>query len=154
MMKTWIARMLGLTLAGIIASASAGETAQTIAGTVKTVKGDVRIERGSERLTANVGVGIRSTDRIVTGAGASVGITLRDSSLLSAGPNSVLDLNEFAFDPATHAGKVDATLKQGTLAVVSGKIAKADPDAVRFRTPTVTLGVRGTEFVLEADGTD
>jgi hypothetical protein len=79
-----------------------------------------------------------------------VGITLRDNTVLSAGPNSTLALEKFAFDPTTHAGAIDATLKRGTLSVISGKIAKASPDAVTFRTPTTTLGVRGTEFVIEA----
>ena len=34
--------------------------------------------------------------------------------------------------------------------MISGKVAKANPDAVRFNTGTVTLGVRGTEFIIEA----
>jgi hypothetical protein len=38
--------------------------------------------------------------------------------------------------------------------VVSGKIAKQSPESVRFSTPTTTLGVRGTEFVIEAAGTE
>lgn len=122
------------------------------AGTVKTAKGIVSIERGGQKLAAAPGARVEVADRIVTGADGAVGITLRDNTMLSAGPNSVLSLDKFAFDSTTHAGTVDATLKRGTLGVISGKIAKADPDAVRFRTPTVTLGVRGTEFVLEAAG--
>ena len=47
-------------------------------------------------------------------------------------------------------GELDAHLKRGSLAVISGKLAKASPESVRFRTDSVTLGVRGTEFILEA----
>jgi hypothetical protein len=36
--------------------------------------------------------------------------------------------------------------------VISGKLAKANPDAVRFSTPTTTLGVRGTAFIIEVGG--
>ena len=97
-----------------------------------------------------MGTSVEAKDRIVTGADGAVGITLRDNTMLSAGANSVLDLNKFSFDSTTHAGAVDATIKKGTLSVISGKIAKANPDAVRFSSPSVTLGVRGTEFVLEA----
>ena len=68
---------------------------------------------------------------------------------LSAGPSSTLVLNRFAFNSATHAGAVDATVRRGTLAVVSGKIAKASPESVSFKTPSVSLGVRGTEFIVE-----
>lgn len=134
-----------------LAQAWAGEAA----GIIKTSKGAASIERGGQKLAASVGVPVEVRDRIVTGADGAVGITLRDNTMLSAGPNSVLDLNKFSFNSTTHAGAVDASIKKGTLAVISGKIAKANPEAVRFSSPSVTLGVRGTEFVLEAgDGSD
>jgi hypothetical protein len=61
-----------------------------------------------------------------------------------------LALDKFVFDSTTHAGAIDATVKRGTLAVISGKIAKQSPDSVRFRTPNAILGVRGTSFVVDA----
>jgi hypothetical protein len=36
------------------------------------------------------------------------------------------------------------------LSVISGKIAKANPDGMVVSTPNVTLGVRGTEFMVDA----
>lgn len=120
------------------------------AGTVKTVKGSVVIERDGQNQTVVVGAHVLAADRIVTGTDGAVGITLRDNTMLSAGPNSTLDLNKFAFDATTHAGTLDASVRRGTLAVISGKIAKTSPANVRFSTPTVTLGVRGTEFIIEA----
>ena len=120
------------------------------AGVVKTAKGAVAVERGGARLAATPGTQISAADRVVTGADGSVGILLRDNTLLSAGPNSTLVLDKFSFDSTTHAGVIDASLKRGTLAVVSGKIAKQSPEAVQFRTPSAILGVRGTEFVIEA----
>lgn len=120
------------------------------AGTVKSVKGSASIEREGKRLPLAAGDRVLAKDRVVTGADGAVGITLRDNTLLSAGPNSTLTLEKFAFDSTTHTGALDATLKRGTLAVVSGKLAKSSPDAVIFRTPSTTLGVRGTEFVIEA----
>ena len=122
------------------------------AGTVKNLKGSVTVERGTQKLAATVGEKLFASDRLVTGMDSSVGITLRDNTQLSAGANSVLSLDSFAFDSTTHAGTIDATLKKGTLSVISGKIAKTDPASVSFRTPTVTLGVRGTKFVIETDG--
>jgi len=141
--------MVILALASTPALAAAAEEA----GTVKSVKGSVSIARGAQQLAAAAGDKVFAHDRIATGADSAVGITLRDSTMLSAGPNSTLNLDKFAFDPITHAGAVDATVRRGTLGVISGKIAKADPQAVVFRTPTVTLGVRGTEFVVEVSET-
>ena len=127
-----------------------GALASDDAGTIKTLKGTATIERSGQKTPATVGGKIMASDRILTGAESSIGITLRDNTLLSAGPNSTLVLNRFAFDSTTHVGAVDATVKRGTLAVVSGKIAKASPDNVVFNTPSVSLGVRGTEFIIEA----
>ena len=120
------------------------------AGVVKTVRGQVAIERLGAAAAAAPGARVHAGDRIVTGADGRVGITLRDNTLLSAGPNSTLDLERFDFDSTTHAGAIDASVKRGTLAVVSGKIAKQSPEAVRFRTPNAILGVRGTSFVVDA----
>lgn len=138
---------LALLAAGLAGTAAADAPA---AGTIKTVKGGVTVERAGAKIAAAPGVKVHAADRVLTGADGTVGITLRDNTLLSAGPNSTLTLDKFAFDPTTHAGAIDATLKRGTLAVISGKIAKTSPGAVTFRTPTTTLGVRGTEFVIEA----
>jgi hypothetical protein len=85
---------------------------------------------------------------VTTGTDGSVGITLLDNSLLSAGPNSALSIDKFAFDSTTHQGGFEASLRKGTLAVVSGKIAKQSPDAMKVKTPAAVLGVRGTEFLV------
>ena len=90
------------------------------------------------------------SDVVKTGADGSVGITMTDNSLLSAGPNSVLSLDRYEFDSTTNQGRFDASLRSGTLAVVSGRIAKQSPDAMTVRTPSAILGVRGTEFVVTA----
>ena len=120
------------------------------AGVVKISQGEVMIEREQQQRPAPVGTRIYSSDRVVTGSNGAVGITLRDNTLLSAGPNSAIDLNKFAFDSTTHAGAIDATVRRGTLSVISGKIAKATPEAVRFSSPGMTLGVRGTSFLIDA----
>ena len=93
-------------------------------------------------------------DRIVTGQNSSVGITLRDNTLLSAGADSVLVIDKFLFNSTTHAGEIDASVKRGSVAVISGKIAKQSPDTVRFRTPNAVLGVRGTAFVIDVGDTE
>lgn len=120
------------------------------AGVIKVSKGSAFIERAGSRQPAAVGAKVYASDRIVTGADGSIGITLRDLTLLSAGPDSVVDINKFSFDSTTHAGTIDAGVKRGTLSVVSGKIAKTTPENVRFTTPGSTLGVRGTEFIIDA----
>lgn len=134
----------------VLALSSHAALAADEAGVVKVSKGSVTIERGGQKVGAPVGAKIFASDRVSTGADGSIGITLRDNTLLSAGPNSTVDLNKFAFNDTTHAGTIDATVKRGTLSVISGKISKASPEAVSFSAPGMTLGVRGTSFVIDA----
>jgi hypothetical protein len=131
----------------VLAAAAAPAVAQDV-GQVKVSRGDARIERAGQTLPAAVGTKVMEADVLVTGAGASLGVAFLDNSLLSLGPESVLVVDRFVFDPTSHQGAFDSSLKRGTLAAVSGKIAKQTPDAMKVRTPVAILGVRGTEFVV------
>lgn len=150
-----VLRVLVLTCGCIAAAnAPAADVAGTTnpadaAGVVKTVKGTVRIERAGGSSGAAVGSDVYSSDRVVTGPESSVGITLRDTTQLSAGANTTLELDQFAFNSTTHDGVLHASVARGSLSVISGKLAHANPDSVRFSTPTTTLGVRGTAFIIE-----
>ena len=144
MYKRWL--LIGVLLIALPAFAAEQ------AGIIKIAKGTVTIERGGQKLAAVAGTPVFAGDRIITGTDSSVGITLRDDTLLSAGPKSVLALDRFAFDTTTHAGSISGSLTRGTLSVVSGKIAKQSSNNVQFRTPATIIGVRGTEFVIEAQG--
>ena len=128
-----------------------GPAAAAEIGQIKTAKGQVTIERDGRTLPAAVGTRLQSADVVRTGADSSVGITMDDDTLLSAGPGSVLSLDRYAFEPTTGQGRFDASLNRGTLAVISGRIAKGSPDAMTVRTPTAILGVRGTEFVVSTE---
>lgn len=122
------------------------------AGMIKSAKGTANIERNEKSMPAVVGAFVEAGDRVITGADGSVGITLRDNTVLSAGPQSNLVLDQFAFDPQTRKGALSATLNKGTLAAISGTLTKSSPETVTFKTSSMTLGVRGTEFVIEAAG--
>ena len=140
-----IAVVLAL-FSGWVAAASAADIGQ-----VKIAKGQVTIERQGVTTPATVGARLQVADTVRTGADGSVGITMDDDSLLSAGPNSALSLDRYAFDSTTNQGRLDTSLNKGTLSVISGRIAKQSPDAMTVRTPTAILGVRGTEFVVSAE---
>jgi len=130
----------------LCAAATAAEIGQ-----VKVAKGQVTVEREGRSLPATVGTRLQTSDVVRTGADGSVGITMGDDSLLSAGPNSVLSLDRYEFDPTTNRGRFDAALNKGTLAVISGRIAKQTPGAMTVQTPAAILGVRGTEFVVSVN---
>ena len=145
-------RRLGGALAIIVATTTPvlAEQQPAPAGHIKVVSGSAFIVRNSATVAARPGLLVFPTDALRTGGDGSVGITMSDNSLLSAGPNSVLSLDKYAFDTTTNQGQFDASLRKGSMSVVSGRIAKQSPDAMTVRTPSAILGVRGTEFVVRA----
>lgn len=147
-------KLSSVTLLAVLALLATPVLAAENIGQVKVSSGAVHIQRGAERLPAAVGARVQVSDTVVTGSDGSVGITFTDNTLLSAGPNSVLVLERYAFNSTTHEGKFDARLNRGSLAVVSGKIAKQSPDAMVVKTPSSMLGVRGTEFLVKVEGTE
>ena len=131
----------------------AGTTMAADIGLIKVAKGSVQIQRGASKIDAKVGTGLQTADTVITGADSSAGITFTDNSLVSVGPNSVFAIDKYRFDTTTHAGEFEGNLRQGRLAAVSGKMVKQSPDSMKIRTPSAIMGVRGTEFVVEVDGT-
>jgi hypothetical protein len=148
MLANHLIAVRGITVAFVFGLVPLVASADDIAQ-FKVTKGTVYVERGGQRLAAGVGTPLQSTDAVVTGADGSAGIAFIDNSLLSVGPNSVLAIERYAFNSTTHEGAFDTTLRKGTLSVVSGKIAKQSPDAMKVRTPSSILGVRGTEFLVQ-----
>jgi hypothetical protein len=120
------------------------------AGLVKVSRGAAWIERAGSRQPATVGARVQESDVIRTGLDGSVGITFADDSRLSIGPNSALVIERFTFDPTTHRGSFESSLRIGTLSAVSGRLTRQSPDAMKVRTPGAILGVRGTEFLVRA----
>ncbi|MGH8723750.1 MAG: FecR family protein, partial [Burkholderiales bacterium] len=123
------------TIASILLGFALAAGAQE-AGEIKTVAGTASLERDGKTLPVRAGMPVRQSDTVVTGADGAVGITFTDNSLLSVGPNSALVIDRYSFDSTTHRGEFDTSLRKGTLAVISGKIVKQSPDAMRVRTPT------------------
>ena len=121
-------------------------------GTAKIVQGDVRVERSGASLPLRVGDPVREKDRIIVPAGGSAGITLRDDTRISMGPRSTLVINGFSFDAKTQEGNVDTSILLGAMRYVTGLVGRRSPASVRVATSTATIGIRGTDFIVEVPG--
>ena len=120
-------------------------------GQLRNVSGDAFVLRNDSRQPAVVGDIVQREDVIETGENGAVGITFDDNTVFSTGPNSSVSLEEFNFNPTTLKGSFLAKLGKGTLSVISGDIARGSPEAMRIRTPSAILGVRGTRFLVRVD---
>ena len=146
-MEKFIAAVLGLAL--VLCGAPA--MAQEYAGVVKTTRGAASVERAGANIPAAPGTQLRQGDRVLTGNNGYVGITMRDDTLLTLGPGSSMSLDTYSFDPKTHDGSFLASLSKGMLSVVTGLIARRQPEQFAVKTRVSTMGVRGTEFIIEAN---
>jgi len=143
----WLAAIL------LIAVPSGPAAADTLPiAQVKKVTGQVVIQRSGRRLPAKVGEPLFEKDIVETGPDGGIGITFVDNTVFSTGPNSQLALDEFQFDSNNFRGSMLADMRQGTLAVVSGDITRSSPGAMKIKTPTAQLGVRGTTFAIQVYG--
>ncbi len=119
---------------------------------VKTVSGDAVIVRNGGRIAAKVGDAVFEKDTIETGDDGAIGLTFTDNTVMSTGPDSEIALDEYRFDSSNFNGAMLADIRKGTVAMVSGDIARSTPGAMKIRTNTAMLGVRGTRFVIQVKG--
>ena len=118
-------------------------------GRIKGAVGDASIEREGESIKPKPGQVLQQSDVLQTGANGRVAATFVDNSRFSAGPNTRVELSKFAYDPTTEEGEFVTSVEKGSLAIISGKIAKSEPDAMKVKLPSAILGVRGTRFIVE-----
>ena len=118
-------------------------------GRIKSTIGTAKVLRGPASLPAKPGLVLDVKDVLSTGPDGRIGITFIDNSRFAVGPNSRVSVADVAFDDTTHKGKFLTNVDRGSLAIVSGQIAKENKDAMKVRTPTSLLAARGTRFVVE-----
>jgi hypothetical protein len=124
-----------------------------IIGVVHNTAGSTTVTRGGNVLPATTGTRLHTGDTLGTGPDGSLGVILRDNSSLSLGPSSSLVLRDFLFSPSEGKFSLLVRLSKGTMAYLSGLIGKLAPEKARFETPTATIGIRGTHFVVNAGET-
>jgi hypothetical protein len=121
------------------------------AGTMKVVQGDVRVVDARGERVLRAGDAVAQADHVVTGPTGAASMVLRDGTTMMVGPRSTIDLKTFAYDSTTEQGSLVVSLLRGSLRMISGLIAKTNPQAVAVTTRTATIGVRGTDFIVEVD---
>ena len=111
-------------------------------GIVGAVSGTIK----TETRELKTGDKIYLNETILAGADSGTQILLLDQSTFTIGSESEVVMDTFIYDPATNDGKIVASVKQGSLKVISGLISKKNPDSLTVEVPEGTLGSRGTEF--------
>jgi len=148
-MRRWINRTVYATVA-IFFSLNAAYAGQ-VAGTIKTIKGDVKIFRDGSTIKAANRMKLNTSDKLVTGMKSSVGIILQDDTLIALGPKTVSTLDKFRYDPVKRDGNLLISMLKGSMRFVTGWLGKRKPEFVSINLPAATIGVRGTDFIVSVE---
>ena len=141
-MKKIFSFLVGFCLLVSTSSAQELSIEKQLVGIVGAVSGTVK----TETRTLKPGDKIYLNETIYAGTGSGTQLLLLDQSTFTIGADSEVLMDTFIYDPATSNGKIVATVKEGSLKVISGLISKKDPDSLTVKVPEGTLGSRGTEF--------
>jgi hypothetical protein len=120
-------------------------------GIIKTLAGEVVVDRAGRSIKAEPNLKLYLADVVKTGADGKTGLILEDDTVISMGFNSSLALKSFQFQPNEKKLSFIARVYHGTASFISGQIAKLAPSLVHIETPHATVGVRGTHVLIQVD---
>ena len=118
-------------------------------GSITEVKGAGQVVR-DDTFPAALQFGIESYDNVKT-ANGRVGITFLDDSKVRLTEHSELIIDEFIYDPNPSKSKMALQFASGTARFITGKLATIDKENISIKTPSATIGIRGTDFTVTVD---
>lgn len=146
-----ITRKTLIALSVLAALSSAALAAQKV-GEVSLVIGEARLARKDGELVAVArNMAIEPGDRIETAAGGHVHVRFIDGGMVSVRPESRLVVESYEREGAAQGGAIKFRLDRGAVRSVTGEWGEANRERFRLNTPIAAIGVRGTDFVVQAD---
>ena len=140
-------KIFAFAIIGLLVTVS--QTSASI-GTVTELNGSGEIVRESNVVGSEEGTLLESMDTARTKRG-KMRLDFIDNTRVDVIDNSILVIDDFVYDPNTGKGSLDMRAALGTVRYASGQIAKNSRQNVRVRTPSATISVRGTDFIMVVD---
>ncbi len=125
----------------------------TSAATITQASEPVIIIRQGQSITLGEGDHVYATDTIKT-QNTPVHLAFADDSVAMLGPQSTMIVQEFSLNAADSSFVLN--IVQGAVRSISGKVVEQNPDAFKVFTPKATVGIRGTDFIVQVlqDGSE
>ncbi|MFB9291084.1 FecR domain-containing protein [Pseudoduganella plicata] len=132
--------------------------AAPVAGTVIQLSGPLLAKKASGAVKIlSVRSEVENGDTLVTEKNTYALVRFIDNSEITLRPASTLTIENFSFDNAKQDGdQARFSLVKGGLRSVTGLLGKRSKEKFELKTPTATIGIRGTTFIAEyvTDGGD
>lgn len=120
-------------------------------GTVTFLVGDARLERSGTITPLTKGQALQVGDHLLTGANGHVHARMLDNGFISVRPSGRLHIQSYTYTPQDPgANRVGLMLESGVTRTISGKAGEAAREHYRFNTPVAAIGLRGTDYVVQA----
>ena len=141
-------KLAGPIAPGQYAQAAPGVAAEPVAR-VETIDGEAfAVRADGTRVALTEGSPIFQGDVLETSVGAAVGLIYVDGMSMALDQNTRMIIDQVFYNPTENEGKALFSLVEGAFLSLSGGIAKLGPDVVQIQTPTGTIGIRGTNYLL------
>jgi len=121
-------------------------------GSISELRGNGEVVRqgSDDKLLAELALGIASYDDVRTGNGR-MAIEFLDSSVLKLTEHSKVVIDEYIYDPNPEKSKLALNMASGTARFITGRLAAIKKENIQIRTPSATIGIRGTDFTTTVD---
>ena len=129
---------------------SARAQAVASAGRIVLAAGSVQLVRGGAISPARGGMELRAGDVIRTAPASSAQLWFQDGGMVAVREKSEFRIESYSYSKDARPASMTnvTTLVKGGARVMTGAIAKANPDAIKVNTRVATIGIRGTGFDL------
>ena len=132
----------------LLALLSAPGLALAQAGRFLLAVGDVVVARGQAEIRAATGTPVQSGDTIRVGPASNAQIRMTDESIVGLRPGTVLRIDAYEYSGQAEPRSIFSLLKGG-FRTVTGAIGRLhDRERYAVRTPTATIGIRGTHYTV------
>ncbi len=138
MFRNAIAALYIAQFLAVPASATGLDIGKTVA-----VKNEVTLEAGESKQKLLKGALVHQDEIIVTGEAATAEVELLDKTKLAVGADARIVLDKFVYNASAPADSISVNLSKGAFRFITGVAPKA---SYEIKTPTASLGVRGTVF--------
>ena len=120
-------------------------TAQDSSGMVVASRGEVIAMSNGGSRELKQGDFIYVSDEIMTTNRSFVVLQFEDGAKVTVRPDSTLIIEQYLYNGDVN-DEAELNLVAGGLRVITGAMAKSNPENYKVRTPVALMGVRGTEF--------
>ena len=121
--------------------------AEDSSGMVVASRGEVMALSNGGSRELKQGDFIYVNDEILTSARSFAVLQFTDGAKVTVRPDSTLIIEQYLY-AGNDSDEATLNLVSGGLRVITGAMAKSNPENYKVRTPVALMGVRGTEFSI------